>query len=97
MVRFPIFQFHKGTIRTKNLPYQHDSNLHFNSIKVRLELFTDGAINAALIHFNSIKVRLEQEITLSVTQSQQFQFHKGTIRTRQPSRPDIRFLRISIP
>ena len=32
-----LFQFHKGTIRTKTLPRPSCSLLNFNSIKVRLE------------------------------------------------------------
>ena len=32
-----LFQFHKGTIRTKNSPYLSIFRLYFNSIKVQLE------------------------------------------------------------
>ena len=40
-----IFQFHKGTIRTKFLIMLHIQNNYFNSIKVRLE---QGAGNRQL-------------------------------------------------
>ena len=33
-----VFQFHKGTIRTNVAASGHSAQLHFNSIKVRLEL-----------------------------------------------------------
>ena len=36
-----------------------DSNINFNSIKVRLELVKDYPINGNVDYFNSIKVRLE--------------------------------------
>ena len=56
----PIFQFHKGAIRTYLVS---DDKLYvgnFNSIKVRLELLAEIGICAIAIHFNSIKVRLER-------------------------------------
>ena len=34
----PIFQFHKGTIRTLLVEFVHNFLRHFNSIKVQLEL-----------------------------------------------------------
>ena len=33
----PVFQFHKGTIRTQQRFLQDDCLINFNSIKVRLE------------------------------------------------------------
>ena len=36
-----LFQFHKGTIRTVRFADSLTSLLYFNSIKVRLELFTE--------------------------------------------------------
>ena len=56
--------------------------LHFNSIKVRLELAATDTVATVVPYFNSIKVRLEP----SQTQPEGgefllFQFHKGTIRT----------------
>ena len=51
-----------------------------------------------LRHFNSIKVRLERERNVKrIAESQQFQFHKGTIRTGEYA-PGITFYgSISIP
>ena len=77
-----LFQFHKGTIRTRpcrDIPMQ-DS--HFNSIKVRLEHFLLVWSNRLAKNFNSIKVRLEP-VNLQETAGTKhlFQFHKGTIRT----------------
>ena len=34
---FPLFQFHKGTIRTINFSVSNNKLANFNSIKVRLE------------------------------------------------------------
>ena len=49
-----------------------------------------------IAHFNSIKVRLKQQGDQGSSQSHQFQFHKGTIKT---GCPHLRMLHphISIP
>ena len=56
----------------------------FNSIKVRLRLFSNHAVEKDILGFNSIKVRLRlgQFRTLPFDNIQ-FQFHKGTIKTRR--------------
>ena len=54
------FQFHKGAIRTSILILWWMVVVHFNSIKVRLELYTPWGLPTAFFHFNSIKVRLER-------------------------------------
>ena len=54
----------------------------FNSIKVRLERLMDYEGYYKYQSFNSIKVRLELTIRLFHQLTKQFQFHKGTIRTR---------------
>ena len=54
------FQFHKGTIRTRQAALQEDGkDGDFNSIKVRLEQRQHGERSMLNPHFNSIKVRLE--------------------------------------
>ena len=56
--------------------------LHFNSIKVRLEHATAQSCGYALPHFNSIKVRLERSSAfVTRRRAKLFQFHKGAIRT----------------
>ena len=76
-----LFQFHKGTIRTK-LPTELFGVLtHFNSIKVQLELLQVLALCLMVCYFNSIKVQLELYILSLVVSLTRFQFHKGTIRT----------------
>ena len=58
------------------------SVLYFNSIKVRLELYSSICFFALSAYFNSIKVRLEQRAFIqSINQISTFQFHKGAIRT----------------
>ena len=47
-------------------------------------------------NFNSIKVRLELEYADKLHQTVQFQFHKGTIRTKQEEETFPLYL-ISIP
>ena len=55
----PIFQFHKGTIRTPSIKSIIKFISNFNSIKVQLEP-KEGATDYAYIwDFNSIKVQLE--------------------------------------
>ena len=90
------FQFHKGTIRTHvkvcNLVQYRD----FNSIKVQLELMIQSFVKCFNPYFNSIKVQLEQNIASTMAKYSQFQFHKGTIRTKFPKLPNENAL-ISIP
>ena len=91
------FQFHKGTIRTK----QHKDSVakmeDFNSIKVRLEHKMREYSNfyAALFQFHKGTIRT------SINRTNKefiiiFQFHKGTIRTDKMIMLQI-FIRISIP
>ena len=54
----------------------------FNSIKVRLELSFLLLGGYLLLNFNSIKVRLEQDKVRKNATVCLFQFHKGTIRTK---------------
>ena len=54
-----LFQFHKGTIRTKRLEFHPFRLINFNSIKVRLEPSEVSAWSQYDRDFNSIKVRLE--------------------------------------
>ena len=54
-----IFQFHKGTIKTR-YPLRYEDILpYFNSIKVRLKLAYIDMPMRAEAYFNSIKVRLK--------------------------------------
>ena len=78
-----IFQFHKGTIKTK-FPKRDKSGavvfqFHKGTLKTtRWYHFID--INK---NFNSIKVRLKRMfLCKSRINSSTFQFHKGTIKTR---------------
>ena len=57
---------------------------HFNSIKVRLELYLPSDNSLHNLNFNSIKVRLELYMYVRVRTLYIFQFHKGTIRTCEP-------------
>ena len=55
---------------------------YFNSIKVRLELADASTAEKVYdANFNSIKVRLELLRVLRLPKLNEFQFHKGTIRT----------------
>ena len=54
---------------------------NFNSIKVQLEP-EFGLYKSQIDDFNSIKVQLEHKIVLKTTSVLEFQFHKGTIRTK---------------
>ena len=76
-----LFQFHKGTIRTKAEAYHGEGSGDFNSIKVRLELVLRLLSILQKLYFNSIKVRLEHKLKDTVFDLSVFQFHKGTIRT----------------
>ena len=80
----PLFQFHKGTIRTIIRFVNYNGDYYFNSIKVRLELLLLSLFLLLLAYFNSIKVRLEQGSGNDSIGEHLFQFHKGTIRTLSP-------------
>ena len=54
----PLFQFHKGTIKTVHFLYLIILYFNFNSIKVRLKLIS-ALLLTNLWYFNSIKVRLK--------------------------------------
>ena len=79
------FQFHKGTIRTRFAGAKGVEVRYFNSIKVRLELCNIKHYLKPFSNFNSIKVRLELKPSFSSGSGSSFQFHKGTIRTKQNS------------
>ena len=71
---------------------------YFNSIKVRLEQSIPYQSYHSYQHFNSIKVRLEQANCVCIpTESNSFQFHKGTIRTFITLTYSDEFCPISIP
>ena len=60
----------------------NDPNIYFNSIKVRLKLLAVKHMTFRMINFNSIKVRLKRYQASHHDDGNQFQFHKGTIKTR---------------
>ena len=70
--------------------------LYFNSIKVQLERLSFYRRSRIFRYFNSIKVQLERRSSALLLSSTEFQFHKGTIRTRGPS-TDLDGFSISIP
>ena len=74
------FQFHKGAIRTADcLPWNRCYDLHFNSIKVRLEHLFSTISSTKNLDFNSIKVRLEPIIHQSLPSTHQ---HFNSIKVR---------------
>ena len=62
----PLFQFHKGAIRTVESHRQQSETIYFNSIKVRLEPLKQKDMFANVMYFNSIKVRLEHPSRLNM-------------------------------
>ena len=80
-----VFQFHKGTIKTNKENRLLTSDLHFNSIKVRLK--QSGKENRCYrtifqFHKGTIKTRDDDDM---LARQRIFQFHKGTIKTRCPA------------
>ena len=55
---------------------------YFNSIKVRLRQKQAMRELVHIENFNSIKVRLRRKVIATVFDMNQFQFHKGSIKTR---------------
>ena len=76
-----LFQFHKGTIKTFAGPSTKSVKSNFNSIKVRLKHDLNTQVYLLHRNFNSIKVRLKRLFGSIIHADEQFQFHKGTIKT----------------
>ena len=76
-----IFQFHKGTIRTRIRGQIINIAKRFQFHKGTIRTIADQEPKKLLRNFNSIKVRLEHTGGNRVTFDSGFQFHKGTIRT----------------
>ena len=81
----PVFQFHKGTIRTLLLRECVLSLLaDFNSIKVRLEPSYPSINTARKMKFQFHKGTIRTNFFVpSWRRRCRFQFHKGTIRTAE--------------
>ena len=77
------FQFHKGTIKTKLRMTRKTRKRHFNSIKVQLKLCHRVLQVLDDLYFNSIKVQLKLRAETKQGRGSEFQFHKGTIKTRR--------------
>ena len=56
---FNIFQFHKGTIRTKNINEDTTSKVLFQFHKGTIRTWVGSIFTIYINYFNSIKVRLE--------------------------------------
>ena len=63
------------------LRIQRTLNTNFNSIKVRLKPSAYADASDPLCDFNSIKVRLKHPVQQNAVNANEFQFHKGTIKT----------------
>ena len=91
-----IFQFHKGTIKTRS-PYQQRRRLRqfqFHKGTIKTKCFYLIYIN--FYNFNSIKVQLKLPGVKFSVSVRRFQFHKGTIKTVERVGVVV-FCRISIP
>ena len=77
-----LFQFHKGTIRTRILAVILIKFLDFNSIKVQLELWQFGICDSKRTKFQFHKGTIRTYASAKNMIAMAFQFHKGTIRTR---------------
>ena len=87
----------KVRLELNNLLCRIVQKLYFNSIKVRLEHLSPKIPTLSLKYFNSIKVRLEHNQNGYTYQFNEFQFHKGTIRTYYTYDLIANLLSISIP
>ena len=77
-----MFQFHKGSIKTRDYLIRSNTSKGFNSTKVRLRLYkaqiATGYINAFQFHKGSIKTG---QLSICFSGKSMFQFHKGSIKT----------------
>ena len=81
-----IFQFHKGTIRTREYLITAIWVPSFQFHKGTIRTILPRILHLCLTYFNSIKVQLELTIDDALLAIPEFQFHKGTIRTYRSSR-----------
>ena len=77
-----LFQFHKGTIKTRIFRITEHRQYQFQFHKGTIKTFTDDFICGSDCDFNSIKVRLKPNGNALTTENPKFQFHKGTIKTK---------------
>ena len=97
--RYPSeFQFHNGTIKTHHVRAVLQLLFYFNSIMVQLKLKVHLNLLYIIIYFNSIMVQLKTVIKYAVEiKRNKFQFHNGTIKTKDKRPFRHRLLDISIP
>ena len=96
LILAPIFQFHKGTIKTSILLFLSRQSIIFQFHKGTIKTLVLPLVQVLLSYFNSIKVQLKLGRIVQSCAIYLFQFHKGTIKTRN-IRVHILFHSISIP
>jgi hypothetical protein len=70
----------------------------FNSTLVRLKGAIEGLQHSASLRFNSTLVRLKDKNRIEIDYEQEeFQFHAGSIKSRQKTQPSCPFKDVSIP
>ena len=95
--RFAVFQFHKGTIKTKKA-VAVSKRILFQFHKGTIKTTELLALSCKLSNFNSIKVRLKPLMNvLKFSDMNSFQFHKGTIKTILAPNYIVCIYLISIP
>ena len=77
-----VFQFHYGTIKRKDKSCVLLLYVHFNSTMVRLKVADAAKEQSYAANFNSTMVRLKALPLLDYVTSGVFQFHYGTIKSR---------------
>ena len=82
----PYFNSIKVRLKRSSTIHERDYTEDFNSIKVRLKLEAPEDATDEKPYFNSIKVRLKPPAGNREIIRDKFQFHKGTIKTRQQVR-----------
>ena len=76
-----VFQFHKGTIKTKEITYAQVKQYYFNSIKVQLkQTFSGTPATKRLFQFHKGTIKTYYKFDV-YEPYKLFQFHKGTIKT----------------
>ena len=76
------FQFHNGSIKSKNNARCYFKLPGFNSTMVRLKVNVNVILEPAAIGFNSTMVRLKGFLVPAIVRATlQFQFHNGSIKS----------------
>ena len=94
---FHAFQFHYGTIKSRLIDSSTGCIVYFNSTMVRLKVHERIITGFFTAYFNSTMVRLKETAEQKLEKETRFQFHYGTIKSKETPKSLASGRNISIP